>query len=128
MKTALMAALAAHDARTSDDAPDSSRSMCGADCGGSPCSREAGHRDRCDPEGTDPSPLRDAIRRALDAPTGPTQRDLAAAIGANETNISAWLNGRRPIPLRTVEAMLAQLDLVIVPRTKIDGAGNSGRR
>ena len=117
MKTALMAALAAHDACTSDDAPDSRRSMCGADCGGSPCSREAGHRDRCDPEGTDPSPLRIAVRRALDAPTGPTQAALARAAGITPQNLSAWLAGRRPIPVRAIEAMLAQLDLVIVPRT-----------
>ena len=116
MKAALLSALAAHDARTSDDAPDSRRSMCGADCGGSPCSREAGHRDRCDPEGTDPSPLRSAIRRALDAPTGPKQVDLARAAGIAPENLSAWLAGRRPIPVRAIEAMLAQLDLVIVPR------------
>ena len=117
MKTALLGALAAHDARTADDAPDSRRSMCGADCGGSPCSREAGHRDRCDPEGTDPSPLRSAIRRALDAPTGPKQVDLARAAGIAPENLSAWLAGRRTIPVRAIEAMLAQLDLVIVPRS-----------
>ena len=113
MKTALMAALAAHDARTSGDAP-----MCGADCGGSPCSREAGHRDRCDPEGIDPSPLRIAVRRALDAPTGPTQAALARAAGVAPENLSAWLKERRTIPVRAIEAMLAQLDLVIVPRAR----------
>ena len=141
MKTALLRALAAHAARVNaapnlrwvsprvakeiarvhglipDDAPDSRRGMCGADCGGSPCSREAGHRDRCDPEGTDPSPLRFAVRRALDAPTGPTQAALARAAGIAPENLSAWLKGRRPIPVRAIEAMLAQLDLVIVPRS-----------
>lgn len=139
MKNALLSALAAHDARTSDTfprgggllgatareiarqyeqeaAPDSRRGMCGADCGGSGCTRLAGHRDRCDPEGTDPTPLRDAIRRALDAPTGPTQAALARAAGIAPENLSAWLKGRRTIPLRAIEAMLAQLDLVIVPR------------
>ena len=97
-------------------APDSRRGMCGADCGGSPCSREAEHQDRCDPEGTDPSPLRIAIRRALDAPTGPTQAALARAAGVAPENLSAWLKGRRTIPVRAIEAMLAQLDLVIVAR------------
>lgn len=104
-------------ARDHDIAPNSRRMMCGADCGGSGCTRLAGHRDRCDPEGTDPSPLRFAVRRALDAPTGPTQAALARAAGIAPENLSAWLAGRRPIPVRAIEAMLAQLDLVIVPRS-----------
>lgn len=70
------------------------------------------------PEETDtPAPRFSAlVAEALTRPGAPTQRALAAAVGLDEGNLSAWLAGRRPIPVRAIEAMLAQLDLVIVPR------------
>lgn len=61
--------------------------------------------------------FRDAIVAALRVPGAPTQRDLAAAVGIDEANLSAWLAGRRKtIPLRAIEAMIVRLDLVIGPR------------
>mgnify|MGYP001012811421 CR=1 FL=1 len=57
-----------------------------------------------------------AVRQALARPGAPTQAALARAARIAPENLSAWLNGRRPIPLRAIEAMLAQLDLVVVPR------------
>jgi hypothetical protein len=74
------------------------------------------------------SPLRAAVSAALARPGAPTQSVLARAAGIAPENLNAWLAGRRTIPVRAIEAMLAQLVLVVVPRTKIDGAGNSGRR
>lgn len=62
------------------------------------------------------STLRAAISAALTRPGAPRQVDLARAARIAPENLSAWLNGRRPIPLRAIEAMLAQLDLVVVPR------------
>lgn len=61
--------------------------------------------------------IRFAISAALARPGAPRQVDLARAAGIAPENLSAWLKGRRPIPVRAIEAMLAQLDLVIVPRS-----------
>jgi hypothetical protein len=57
-----------------------------------------------------------AVRQALARPGAPTQAALARVASIAPENLSAWLKGRRPIPVRAIEAMLAQLDLVIVPR------------
>jgi transcriptional regulator with XRE-family HTH domain len=62
------------------------------------------------------SPLRAAISAALARPGAPTQAALARAAGIAPENLSKWLHGERPIPIRAIEAMLVQLDLVIVPR------------
>ena len=131
MKTALLRALASHDARTSDDAPDSRRSMCGADCGGSPCSREAGHAPPCSPDGDPPTDLRAIVRAELDRRGPGALTWLAAQLrpvwGASpqsrEQQISRWLNGvrkdgRASVPLYVFEAILDALDLVIVPRPR----------
>ncbi len=61
--------------------------------------------------------IRAAISAALARPGAPRQVDLARAGGVTPQNLSAWLKGRRTIPVRAIEAMLAQLDLVIVPRS-----------
>jgi hypothetical protein len=61
--------------------------------------------------------IRAAISAALARPGAPRQVDLARAAGIAPENLSAWLKGRRTIPVRAIEAMLAQLDLVIVPRS-----------
>mgnify|MGYP006921328588 FL=1 len=60
--------------------------------------------------------LRAAIAAALLRPGAPTQAALAAAADVTPQNLNAWLHGRRTIPVRAIEAMLVQLDLVIVPR------------
>jgi hypothetical protein len=129
MKTALMAALAAHDARTSNDAPDSRRGMCGADCGGSPCSREAGHAPSCSPDGEPPTDLRAIVRAELDRRGKGALRGVAKALRdrwgksdlSREQQLSRWLNGSRKdartsIPLHAFEAILDVLGLAVVPR------------
>ena len=68
-------------------------------------------------EDAPPASLRTAISAALTRPGAPTQAALARAAGIAPENLSAWLKGRRTIPVRAIEAMLAQLDLVIVPRS-----------
>ena len=68
-------------------------------------------------EETPPASLRAAISAALARPGASTQVDLARAAGVTPQNLSAWLKGRRTIPVRAIELMLAQLDLVIVPRS-----------
>jgi transcriptional regulator with XRE-family HTH domain len=62
------------------------------------------------------SPLRAAVSAALAHPGAPTQAALARAAGIAPENLNKWLHGERPIPIRAIEAMLVQLDLVIVPR------------
>lgn len=57
-----------------------------------------------------------AISAALARPGAPTQAALARVAGIAPENLNKWLHGERPIPLRAIEAMLVQLDLVIVPR------------
>lgn len=61
--------------------------------------------------------IRLAISAALTRPGAPRQVDLARVASIAPENLSAWLAGRRTIPVRAIEAMLAQLDLVIVPRS-----------
>ena len=58
-----------------------------------------------------PLSLRAAISAALARPGAPRQVDLARAAGIAPENLSAWLKGRRPIPVRAIEAMLAALDI-----------------
>jgi hypothetical protein len=65
-----------------------------------------------------PSPLRLAILAALARPGAPKRAALARAASLAPENLTHWLAGRRPIPQETIEAMLAALDLVIVPRAK----------
>ncbi len=60
--------------------------------------------------------LRATVREALAAPGAPTQAALARAAGIEAPNLNAWLKGRRTIPQEKVEAILSQLDLVVVPR------------
>lgn len=129
MKTTLLRALAAHDARTSDDAPDSRRGMCGADCGGSPCSRDAGHDGLCSPEGDPPTDLRAIVRAELDRRGEGALTALATGLrpvwGKNQKSrvqqLSRWLNGgrtdaRASIPLYAFEAVLDVLGLSVVRR------------
>lgn len=68
------------------------------------------------PEETDtPAPRFSAmVAEALAQPGAITQRALAVATGVDEGNLSAWLAGRRPIPVRAIEAMFARLG--ILPR------------
>lgn len=61
--------------------------------------------------------IRAAISAALARPGAPLQVDLARAASITPQNLSAWLAGRRTVPVRAIEAMLSQLDLVIVPRS-----------
>ncbi len=126
MKTALMSALAAHDARTSDDAPDSRRGMCGADCGGSPCSRDKNHSGLCSPEGDPPTDLRAIVRAELDRRGEGALTALATGLrpvwGKSQKSrveqLSRWLNGSRTdarasIPLYAFEAVLDVLQIPI---------------
>lgn len=68
------------------------------------------------PEETDTPALRFSalVAEALTRPGAPTQRALAVAVGLDEGNLSAWLAGRRTIPVRAIEAMFARLG--ILPR------------
>ncbi len=143
MKAALMAALAAHDSRTSDDAPDSRRGMCGADCGGSPCARDKDHPPPCSPDG-EPCrkghygcnvrahymiDLRATVRAALAAPGAPTQAALARAAGIEAPNLNAWLAGRRTIPQEKIEAVLTYLGASIVfPRASTTQSADHAAR
>ena len=68
-------------------------------------------------EDAPPASLRAAISAALARPGAPKQVDLARAASIAPENLNKWLHGERPIPVRAIEAMLAQLDLVIVPRS-----------
>jgi hypothetical protein len=149
MKTTLLRALAAHDARTTDGfpkgggllgaparglaqrheqeaAPDSRRGMCGADCGGSPCSRDANHDGQCSPEGDPPTDLRAIVRAELDRRGPGALVMLAAALrgrwGKSQKSrveqLSRWLNGgrtdaRASIPLYAFEAVLDVLGLSV---------------
>lgn len=61
------------------------------------------------------SPLRSAIQAGLRAPDAPSQTELARRIGLDKTTLSAFLAGRRGLPVHHIEALLRELRLVIVP-------------
>ena len=55
--------------------------------------------------------IRAAISAALARPGAPTRAALARAVDYPLANLSAWLAGRRPLPLPVAERLLAALDI-----------------
>jgi hypothetical protein len=55
--------------------------------------------------------LRTAISAALAKPGAPTKAGLCGAVDYSAANFSAWLAGRRPLPLVIAERMLEALDI-----------------
>lgn len=55
--------------------------------------------------------LRPLVRAALASLGAPTRAALARAVGYPLANLSAWLAGRRPLPLPVAERLLSELNI-----------------